>query len=73
MNYSIRWVYGEGTPSNVFSLSKELVNDNPNLESIEKFLESQKTFPLNFMFVTINGDIGYHMTGLFPKRKYNVA
>jgi len=24
-------------------------------------------------FVTSNGDIGYHMTGIFPKRKYKVA
>ena len=73
MNYSVRWVYGEGFPSNVFSLNKELVNENPTLETIEKFLEALKVFPVNFMFVTINGDIGYHMTGLFPKRKYNVA
>jgi hypothetical protein len=24
-------------------------------------------------FVTKNGDIGYHMVGLFPKRKYEVG
>jgi acyl-homoserine lactone acylase PvdQ len=24
-------------------------------------------------FVTSNGDIGYHMTGIFPKRKYSVG
>lgn len=24
-------------------------------------------------FVTAAGDIGYHMTGIFPKRKYKVA
>lgn len=29
-------------------------------------------FPLNVNFVTSDGLIGYHMTGLFPKRKYAV-
>lgn len=29
-------------------------------------------FPLNVVYATLEGDIGYHMTGLFPKRKYGV-
>jgi acyl-homoserine lactone acylase PvdQ len=38
-----------------------------------KFFENQNMLPLNMNFVTKEGDIGYHLTGLFPKRKYNVA
>jgi penicillin amidase len=30
-------------------------------------------FPLNMVFASTSGDIGYHMTGLFPKRKFNVG
>lgn len=30
-------------------------------------------FPLNFIYATNDGDIGFHLTGLFPKRKYHVA
>ena len=30
-------------------------------------------FPLNLVFGTADGHIGYHMTGLFPLRKYKVA
>ena len=30
-------------------------------------------FPLNILFATTDGHIGYHMNGLFPKRKYKVA
>ena len=43
------------------------------MERMVNFLESQNIFPLNMNFVTKDGDIGYHLTGLFPKRKYNVA
>lgn len=71
--YSLRWVYTEGVPCKVYSLGKELVSNKPSLEGISKFFENQNMFPLNLNFVTRNGDIGYHMTGLFPKRKYNVG
>lgn len=73
LNYSIRWVYGEDVPNKIYSMSKELVSLNPDLEKLEQFLENQNMFPLNMNFVTSKGDIGYHMTGLFPKRKYMVG
>ena len=39
INYSLRWVYSEGVPTKIFSLSKHLVSENPSLEHIGKFLE----------------------------------
>lgn len=36
-------------------------------------MEPVRTFPLNFLFVTDNGDIGFKILGAFPKRKYEVA
>ena len=35
-------------------------------------LERKVMFPLNIVYVTEEGDIGYHLTGLYPKRKYKV-
>jgi acyl-homoserine lactone acylase PvdQ len=73
LNYSMRWVYHEEIENKVFSISKELLQGQPSVERMINFLESQNIFPLNMNFVTKEGDIGYHLTGLFPKRKYNVA
>lgn len=73
LNYSMRWVYHEEIENKVYSISKELLQGQPNVERMVNFLESQNIFPLNMNFVTKEGDIGYHLTGLFPKRKYNVA
>jgi len=74
LDYSLRWVYFEDIgPNRVFTNSKELFNNKPSLEGIKKFMEAQTFFPLNMNFVTSTGDIGYHMTGIFPKRKYKVA
>lgn len=36
-------------------------------------LEGKIYFPLNVVYTTADGDIGYQMTGLFPKRKYHVT
>ena len=37
-----------------------------------KALKKWSPFGLNTIFVTLNGDIGYQATGLFPKRAQNV-
>jgi acyl-homoserine lactone acylase PvdQ len=73
LNYSMRWAYHEDIDNKVFSISKELLQGQPSVDRMVNFLESQNIFPLNMNFVTKDGDIGYHLTGLFPKRKYNVA
>jgi penicillin amidase len=73
LNYSLRWVYNEGISTKAYSLSKHLVSNKPDLKKLNNFLENQNMFPLNFNFVTKDGDIGYHMTGLFPNRTYNVG
>ena len=73
LDYSLWWVYDRGVPSRSFSIVKELFEDKPNMANIERLLELQTMYPMNVMFVTSDGDIGYHMTGLFPKRKYNVG
>jgi penicillin amidase len=73
LNYSLRWIYSDDVPTKVYSISKELFQSKPSLARMEKFLENQNIFPLNMNFVTKDGHIGYHMTGLFPKRKYNVG
>ena len=73
LEYSLRWVYAEGVPMNSFTLINSLVEEKPDLKKIEDHLESQGMFPLNMLFATSDGDHGYHMTGTFPKRKYNVG
>jgi acyl-homoserine lactone acylase PvdQ len=73
LNYSLRWVYHSDIENKVFSISKELLQGKPSLKRMENFLESQNIFPLNMNFITSDGDIGYHMTGLFPLRKYSVS
>ncbi len=74
LDYSMRWIYDEPLPPlTVYTASKELFNKEPTLEGIEHFMESQTMFPLNMNFITAKGDIGYHMTGMFPVRKYNVG
>jgi penicillin G amidase len=60
-------------PTKVYSIFKELFQNKPSLKNMQHFLDNQNIFPLNMNFVTKDGDIGYHMTGLFPKRKYNVG
>lgn len=72
LQYSMRWVYSEGYPTRAYQMTKELVSNKPSLKDVEVFMEAQNMFPLNMMFVTSGGDIGYHMSGMFPKRKYNV-
>lgn len=39
---------------------------------VAQHLNLQKVFPLNVVFVTSTGDIGYKMTGHIPDRKYKV-
>jgi acyl-homoserine lactone acylase PvdQ len=41
-----------------------------NLKEIEEMLEGKIFFPLNVLYATSDGDIGYQLCGLFPKRKY---
>ena len=43
------------------------------MKSIELGFEKQDQFPLNLVYITSEGDIGYHLTGLYPKRKYQVV
>lgn len=72
LDYSFRWVYSEGQPSNSYTMQKELLRKKLSLTEIEAILERTNMFPLNLNFATSDGIIGYHMTGLFPKRKYAV-
>lgn len=72
LTYSLRWVYGEGVATHAYLMTKNMITKKMNLTEIESTLETLNMYPLNMNFATADGNIGYHMTGLFPKRKYNV-
>jgi acyl-homoserine lactone acylase PvdQ len=73
LNYSIKWVYDQGLPTNAFSLKKELLDiESFDISQSTKYFESATMFPLNLVYATYDGHIGYHMNGLFPKRPYQV-
>jgi len=69
-NYSLRWIYSEGAICDLFSKAKSMLEDKRTLREYELMFESLHQFPLNLVYVTEDGDIGYHLTGLYPKRKY---
>jgi acyl-homoserine lactone acylase PvdQ len=48
-------------------------SDNVTGKDMLDYFNEQTVFPLNFVFVTKSGDIGYKMCGSYPRRKYNVV
>eukprot|EP00347_Sterkiella_histriomuscorum_P009270 403341851 len=70
--FSLRWVYAEGVIPDLVSKFKDMVLKKRNLKEIETMFEQQNQFPLNMVYITEDGDIGFHLTGLYPKRRYQV-
>ena len=52
---------------------KNMATTKQTASSVQQNLDLQNQFPLNLVYATADGDIGYHLTGLYPKRKYQVV
>lgn len=72
LQYSMRWVYMESQPL-IFDHLQIFAEKNMTGYEFAELLNLQTQFPLNLVFTTSTGDIGYKMTGKFPLRKYNVG
>ena len=57
----------------VHTMLKNMATTKQTASSVQQNLDLQNQFPLNLVYATADGDIGYHLTGLYPKRKYQVV
>lgn len=68
----MRWVFSQSQPI-IFHQLRQFAEKNMTGMEFLELMNEQRQFPLNLVFTTSNGDIGYKMTGSFPLRKYNVG